>query len=210
MISRIGAVLVVVAALVAGSTYNAAAFQNARELAKACRVLEKGLGGRGQQIRIPNTKEALLCWGYMQAIQDLVVLTDEGERRIIGACPPEQTTTLDLLHSFLAYGRSHPDVLKGNTAVAVITALQNAYPCNQFGAIRPEGRSGSGQQWSSVMTSPGRATGSLLRPRCPRMTLSCAWPQTANRHAFSLSEDVIQRATCRGALRQCGRVGPSR
>src|SRR5215204_460944 len=48
MILRIGAVLVVVAALVAGSTCNAAAFQNARELAKACRVLENGLGRKGQ------------------------------------------------------------------------------------------------------------------------------------------------------------------
>ena len=138
--SRKGAVLVV-AALVAVSTDNAAAFQNARELAKVCRVLERGMGGKGQQIRIPNTKASLLCWGYMRAIQDLVVLTDEGGRRIIGACPPEQTTTLDLLHSFLAYGGSHPDVLEGNAAVAVITALQSAHPCNQLGAMRPEGRS---------------------------------------------------------------------
>jgi hypothetical protein len=56
-------------------------------------VLESGLAGKGDQIKIPNTKDAFLCWGYMQAIQDLVVLTTP----IIGSCPPEGTPTLPLL-----------------------------------------------------------------------------------------------------------------
>jgi hypothetical protein len=38
----------------------------------------------------------------MQAMQDLSVLADENGHRIMGACPPEQTTTLQLIRSFVA------------------------------------------------------------------------------------------------------------
>jgi hypothetical protein len=122
-----GVVLVLLSTPVAGDANDAAALLNGRDLAKTCRVLEKGLARKGEKIKIPNTKDAFLCWGYMQAIQDLVVLTTP----IIGSCPPEGTTTLDLLRAFLRYARRNPDVLKANPAVAVIKALQNTYPCNQ-------------------------------------------------------------------------------
>lgn len=74
---------------------HARAIENARELANYCRSLEKGTKGTGRHILIPNTKEALLCWGYMQAIQDLSVLVDEDRHRLVGACPPEQITRLN-------------------------------------------------------------------------------------------------------------------
>jgi hypothetical protein len=41
----------------------ASAIENARSLASYCRSLEKGTTGAGRHVRIPNTKEALLCWG---------------------------------------------------------------------------------------------------------------------------------------------------
>jgi hypothetical protein len=123
----IAAVLVLLSTPVAGAANNGAALLNGRDLAKACHVLKRGLAGKREQIKIPNTKDAFLCWGYMQAIQDLVVLTTP----IIGSCPPEGTPTLDLLRSFLRYARRDPDVLKANPAVAVLKALQDAYPCNQ-------------------------------------------------------------------------------
>ena len=102
MTSRIRAVLFLVTALAAGRAESTAAFENGHELAKDCDVLKKRVAGTGQQIRIPNSKEALLCWGYMQAMQDLVMLTTP----TIGSCPPKETTTLDLLNSFLRYVRS--------------------------------------------------------------------------------------------------------
>jgi len=80
--SRIRAVLVLVTALAAGRPESAAAFENGHELAKDCHVLKKRVVGIGQQIRIPNRKEALLCWGYIQAMQDLVMLTTP----TIGSC----------------------------------------------------------------------------------------------------------------------------
>jgi hypothetical protein len=108
----------------------AIAAENARNLAIYCAKLERGTKGAGKHIRIPNTKEALLCWGYMLAIQDISVLARPDGSRIIGSCPPEQTTVLELIRSFVTYSRSHPAELQDNAAVVVLKALQQAFPCN--------------------------------------------------------------------------------
>jgi hypothetical protein len=62
-------------------------------------------------------------------MQDLSVLADENGRRIMGACPPEQTTTLQLIRSFVRYARAHRRQLPGNAVVAVFRAVRRAYPC---------------------------------------------------------------------------------
>ena len=107
----------------------AAAVENARELAGYCQSLERGAEGTKRQIYIPRTREALTCWGYMQAMQDLLVLADEDGHRIMGACPPEQTTTLQLIQSFVRYAHAHRSELQGNAVVTVFRALREAYPC---------------------------------------------------------------------------------
>jgi hypothetical protein len=107
----------------------AAAIENADELAAYCQSLDRGAKGAGRHIYIPRTREALTCWGYMQAMQDLSVLADENGRRIMGACPPEQTTTLQLIRSFVRYARAHRRQLPGNAVVAVFRAVRRAYPC---------------------------------------------------------------------------------
>ena len=56
-------------------------------------------------------------------------LADEEGHRIMGACPPEQTMTLQLIHSFVRYARAHGGELQGNAVVAVFRALREAYPC---------------------------------------------------------------------------------
>jgi Rap1a immunity proteins len=109
--------------------WSAAAIENADELARYCQSLERGAKGAGRHIYIPSTQEALTCWGYMQAMQDLSVLADENGHRIMGACPPEQTTTLQLIRSFVRYARAHRSELPGNAVVGVFQALREAYPC---------------------------------------------------------------------------------
>ena len=108
---------------------SAAAVENAYELAGYCQRLERGAKGAGRHIYIPRTREALTCWGYMQAMQDLSVLADEEGHRIMGACPPEQTTTLQLIQSFVRYARAHRTELQGNAVLAVFRALREAHPC---------------------------------------------------------------------------------
>src|SRR5262245_46149498 len=97
---------------------SAAAVENAHELAGYCQSLERGAKGAGRHIYIPRTREALTCWGYMQAMQDLSVLADEEGHRIMGACPPEQMTTLQLVQSFVRYARAHRSELQGSVSSA--------------------------------------------------------------------------------------------
>jgi hypothetical protein len=121
------ALTVICLALVASLPLSAHARGSARELADDCRSLLQAKTGAGEQIRIPFTKKALVCWGYMQAMQDLSVLADEDGRRIMGACPSQRTTLLELIQAFLSYARSHE--LPDNAALAVTRALQEAFPC---------------------------------------------------------------------------------
>ncbi len=114
---------------------------SARELVGDCRSLLQAKRGAGEQIRIPFTKKALVCWGYMQAMQDLSVLADEDGRRIMGACPPERTTLLELMQAFVSYARSRE--LPDNAALAVTRALQEAFPCKARKAFAASGRRSS-------------------------------------------------------------------
>jgi hypothetical protein len=109
--------------------WSAAAVENAHELAGYCQSVGHGAKGAGRHVYIPRTQEALTCWGYMQGMQDLSVLTDENGRRVMGACPPEQMTTLQLIRLFVRYTSTHRSELAGNAVVAVFRALGEAYPC---------------------------------------------------------------------------------
>jgi hypothetical protein len=104
------------------------------DLLNGCQSLERGKHGTGQMVHIPKSKGALVCWGYMKAMQDLSVWVDENGNKILGSCPPERTTTLDLIHSFARYGRSHRRQLPSNAALAVAKAFQQAFPSDENGA----------------------------------------------------------------------------
>ena len=128
---RYASILVVVLISASNSwSQTSGATERAPDMIHYCQKLERGTKGRGEQIRIPNTKQALLCWGYMQAMQDISVLVTSEGRRLISSCPPEQTTLLQLIHIFISHERSNPREGEGNTAAAVIKALQDAFPCH--------------------------------------------------------------------------------
>ena len=67
-------VWIVVATLLSASS--ARSIESARELSIYCRIVERGVKGTGRHAYIPHTREALTCWGYMQAMEDLSVLAD--------------------------------------------------------------------------------------------------------------------------------------
>lgn len=129
------------------SVREAAAIDTPRQLVAYCETVLSGKKGSGGEVKIPNTRQALLCWGYMQAMQDLAVLTFEDGSRLIGACPPEDTTLLQLIQSFVRYARAHPGELAGSTAFAVIKALQQAYPCSQT-----NGEGGQRREWLNALS----------------------------------------------------------
>jgi hypothetical protein len=64
-------------------------------------------------------------------MQDLSVWVDQNGNRILGSCPPESTTTLDLIRTFVRYGRSHDPDLPSNAALALTKAFQHAFPCEE-------------------------------------------------------------------------------
>jgi hypothetical protein len=109
----------------------AQAAASARDLLNDCQSLEVGKKGTGHLIKIPDTKEAFVCWGYMEAMQDLSVWVDENGHRIMGSCPSGQTTVLELIQAFVKYARSHRSQLQENAAVIVMMAFQEAFPCDQ-------------------------------------------------------------------------------
>jgi len=111
------------------SSQDARAIETPQQLAKNCEMLEASTKGR-RHLQIPKANPALLCWGYMQAMQDISSLADHNGHRLAGSCPPEDGTLLDLIHDYVAYARSHQYALGGNTAAAVIKALQVLYPCS--------------------------------------------------------------------------------
>jgi hypothetical protein len=129
---RLPSIIVASAVLVASEGAQAAT--PVRDLLSGCQSLERGKTGRGNHIEIPKTKSSLVCWGYMKAMQDLSVWTDENGHTILGSCPPERTTTLDLIRSFVRYGRSHRRELPSNAALAVTKACQQAFACSEEGA----------------------------------------------------------------------------
>ena len=106
------------------------AHASARELAGQCQMLLQGKHGKGEHIRIPFTKPALTCWGYMQAVQDFAALADENGKRVLGICPPNEATMLDIVQAYVRYADAQGKDLPDNAAVAVTQALQSAYPCS--------------------------------------------------------------------------------
>ena len=127
---RIFAVLLI-AFVVAMPPAHAGDAGSTRDLARDCQTLLRGKKGTGNKIQIPFTERALVCWGYMQAMQDFAVLGDADGRRLLGACPPEKTTLIELIEVFVGYVRTHEDDLPENAALAMTRALQQAFPCTQ-------------------------------------------------------------------------------
>ncbi|MDC7784427.1 Rap1a/Tai family immunity protein [Rhodoplanes sp. TEM] len=108
-----------------------------RSLEASCRGV--ALGAETSRRRDSRSSaDSILCLGYMQAMQSIVVLADEQGERLFGACPPEDTTLGELIRVFLAHARTHRSDPRSNAAVAVLTSLQKAFPCRSTG--RPPGR----------------------------------------------------------------------
>jgi hypothetical protein len=125
---------VMVGIVLLAALHEAQAANSTRDLLNDCQSLERGKQGSGRLIDIPRTREALVCWGYMKAMQDLSVWVDQNGNRILGSCPAETVTTLDLIRAFLKYGRSYRGELPDNPALAIAMAFQQAFPCDEAGA----------------------------------------------------------------------------
>ncbi len=123
----------VVAATPAFAMEPAGVIESAHALAQACRSVERAMPAAGAKRTTRVPADAVLCVGYMQAMQDLAVLSDENRQRLLGSCPAASTTLRELIQAFLDYSRAHPDRRDENAAVAVVRSFQVAYPCPAIG-----------------------------------------------------------------------------
>src|SRR5277367_1075341 len=111
------------------SSRPAQAFETARDLATKCKSVDASALRSERDAYIPGTSAALQCWGYIQAMQDLLVLVDDDGKRIMGVCPNEQTSLLQMTHAFVGYAARHSGDLSNDAALIVVQALKEAFPC---------------------------------------------------------------------------------
>jgi Rap1a immunity proteins len=128
----------VAAIILSVSDERAAAMDSARELAAKCQGVETIKNVKRRQVYIPNNADSLRCWGYMEAIQNFLVLSDPDGHGFLGVCAPEDTTLLQLVTSFLAFVRKHPGEMDDSPAVIAIRAMQEAYPCHHEEAAKTQ------------------------------------------------------------------------
>jgi hypothetical protein len=67
----------------------------------------------------------------MLAVQQYSTLADRDGRTLLGACPKPDTTTTQVLRTFIAYARSHPDKLGLPAADVAFNAMAEAFPCGE-------------------------------------------------------------------------------
>ena len=69
------------------------------------------------------------CWGFIEAVQEFSVSVDQAGKTLLGACPDEDTKTVQIVKVFVDYARVHPDKLNLPAATVAYNAMADAFPC---------------------------------------------------------------------------------
>jgi len=97
------------------------------ELMESCQAVSGSSPVRGgASLDIPEA--GLPCWYYMSALQNMAVLVDTHGRRLLGLCPPPDSTVLDFVRVFVRAGRVGSDDAD-NAVAAALPGLARAFPC---------------------------------------------------------------------------------
>lgn len=110
---------------------NGAAAMTPGELLQSCQSVANAAVARGGAI-IDIPKSGLPCWYYMSAVQNMAVLVDESGTRLLGLCPPADSTVLDFVRIFVQYARKQTAAAKNgaeNAAAMALPGLAEAFPC---------------------------------------------------------------------------------
>ena len=106
-----------------------ASAQSAREMLQACEMLQRGMHIEGTTIYIPPSAKVNQCWGFIEAVQEYSLLAGQNGKPLLDTCPGEDSTTVDVLHKFVAYLHKHPEKLDLKAAAATYNAMADAFPC---------------------------------------------------------------------------------
>lgn len=125
--------IVLVSLLLIAGCIPAMSFENANQLLSSCELFLGSVRMQGNGFAIQtNDTNAHQCWGYIQAVQELSALVDDGARvPLTGACPPAETTGLQLVRVFVSFAQQHPEHLHERAAVMAIQSFKTAFPCSR-------------------------------------------------------------------------------
>jgi hypothetical protein len=121
------ALFAVVTVVLAGSGASAITTE---QLLKSCSVVIKAApAAKSATADIPAA--GLPCWYYMSALQNMSALASDSGRRLLGVCPPADSTLLDFVRIFVQYAREHKADLEENAAAAAFLGLAKTFPCHE-------------------------------------------------------------------------------
>lgn len=100
------------------------------ELLQSCEaVINTARPAEGDTVDIPAA--GLPCWYYMSAIQNMSAVVDERGERLLGICPPTDSTLMDYVRIFVQYAHRNQTEDYGNAAALVLLGLSDAFPCTR-------------------------------------------------------------------------------
>jgi hypothetical protein len=101
-----------------------------KQLFRQCEALERGAVAKGDDVVLPEGRDAAECWAYMAAVQDFAATVEtEGGPSLIGGCLPSKTTRLDIVRAFNKYARTHRREIEARATLAIVGAIGTAFPC---------------------------------------------------------------------------------
>ena len=103
--------------------------QTAGEMLHACELLERGMHVEKGAVYIPPSPEANQCWGFISAVQEYATLADQDGKTLLNACPNPDGTTVQTVHLFVEYARTHPAKRNLSAAAVAYNAMADAFPC---------------------------------------------------------------------------------
>jgi hypothetical protein len=107
---------------------SAATADTPKELLQSCEAVISTAGqAEGDTVDIPAA--GLSCWYYVSAIQNMSVLVGERGERLLGICPPPDSTIMDYVRIFVQYAHRHKMKANGNPAALALLGLAEAFPC---------------------------------------------------------------------------------
>src|SRR5690242_8757887 len=83
------------------------------------------------RFQMPQSVVSGFCWGAFASIQELGNVTVDSKHRLLGFCPPEDSTRIQLIRIFLKYVQGNPSDLNKRFAFVVWDSLRDAFPCSQ-------------------------------------------------------------------------------
>lgn len=105
--------------------------ETALELVSACRPITNAEIPEPGKVVLPRTFSAGTCWGAFAFAQEGTTYRSQDGMSWFGACPPDDSTRVQLISIFVAYAEKNPRRLHEGAISVVRAALTEAFPCRK-------------------------------------------------------------------------------